>query len=167
MINKHLLSSRGLFLYGFILSMVFLACAALLEYHLGVHPCPLCILQRGVFILLGITCLISCLHSPQRTGILIYSAILLGLSVIGMLLAGRQIELQYFSDKHTVGACLPSMEFMLKNLPWHESLTMILQGSADCSQVSWQMMGLSLAVWSLLGFLMYGIGSAVLLVRKK
>ena len=61
--------------------VVFLACSGLIatayymEYVMYLDPCPLCMVQRYVIILLGVVCLAAFLHNPSRRGKISYSIV--------------------------------------------------------------------------------------------
>ena len=46
-----------------------------LEWVRGLEPCPLCLIQRLFFALIGITALIAVLHHPGRVGTIIYASL--------------------------------------------------------------------------------------------
>jgi len=143
--------SRLLFLLGFAFCLVLMLVALYLEHVKGLIPCPLCLVQRGFFILAGIACLIGALHNPARLGRRIYAITLLLFAALGAASAGRQIWLQTLPPEQ-LAACLPPLDFMLEVMPFTEVLGKVLHGTADCAEVSWTLFGLSIADWSLLAF---------------
>jgi protein dithiol:quinone oxidoreductase len=50
-------------------------------------------------------------------------------------------------------SCGPGLNVMLENFPLAQVLPRIFQGSGDCSDASAALFGISLAGWSLAGFL--------------
>lgn len=134
------------------------AIAAVLGYALytqhvdGLVPCPLCITQRGFYILAGGLALLAALHHPARRGRALYS-MLIGLAAIGgAAVAGRQVWLQHLPEDQ-VPACGPSLEYMLEMFPLSETLQVMFRGDGNCAEVVWQFLGLSMPEWSLLCFL--------------
>jgi protein dithiol:quinone oxidoreductase len=146
--------------------LVFLFCAGLLgfAYYLqfakDIEPCPLCIFQRGFFLLVGIISLIAAIHNPGKIGRWIY-AILCDLSALGgLVVAGRQVWLQHLpADK--VPECGPGLDYMLDAFPLAEILKKVLQGSGECAEAGWRFLSLSIAEWSLLCFI--GLSLVVML----
>jgi disulfide bond formation protein DsbB len=41
---------------------------------------------------------------------------------------------------------------MLEALPFQEIIRLVLHGSADCAEVNWTLLGMSIPEWSLLAF---------------
>ncbi|HZC03721.1 MAG TPA: disulfide bond formation protein B [Gammaproteobacteria bacterium] len=138
--------------------LIFLVCAGLLgfgyylEYGKGLDPCPLCILQRLFFLVIGLGGLIAALHNPKSLGIRIYSGFLVLLSVMGATVAGRQAWLQHLPPDQAP-ECGPGLEYMLEIYPLGETLVKILKGTGDCAEVDWTFLGLSIAEWALISFI--------------
>jgi protein dithiol:quinone oxidoreductase len=139
--------------------LIFLVCAGLLgfgyylEYGKGLDPCPLCILQRLFFLVIGLGGLIAALHNPKSLGMIrIYSGFLVLLSMMGAAVAGRQVWLQHLPPDQ-VPECGPGLEYMLEVYPLGETLAKILKGTGDCAEVDWTFLGLSIAEWALISFI--------------
>jgi disulfide bond formation protein DsbB len=139
----------------------FLACAALLafayylQYYEGQDPCPLCILQRVAFLALAVIFLVAAVHGPGRIGALVYSGLLITAASIGTALAARHVWLQNL-PRSQVPECGPGLEYLVKRLPLTEALEKIFTGSGECAEVGWTFLGLSIAGWALLWFLLFG-----------
>ena len=141
---------RLTYLLGFILICCMLAGVAYLQAR-GFNPCPLCILQRYTLSLLGLIFLLGALFKLRKWNALVIGCSAILISALGIFLAGRQAWLQHLPNPNHVD-CGASLEYMLQVLPWKQVLSNVLQGSAECSQVEWQFLNLSLADWSLIGF---------------
>lgn len=139
----------------------FLACAALLafayylQYYEGQDPCPLCILQRVAFLALAVIFLVAAVHGPRRIGALVYSGLLITAASTGTALAARHVWLQNL-PRSQVPECGPGLEYLVKRLPLTEALEKIFTGSGECAEVGWTFLGLSIAGWALLWFLLFG-----------
>jgi protein dithiol:quinone oxidoreductase len=145
-------------------------CAALLGYgyylqHVqGLEPCPLCLVQRGFFYAVAIVCLIGALHGPRRIGIALYGTLAAITAAGGAATAARQVWLQHLpADK--VPQCGPDLFFMLENLPLSRTLQKLVQGSGECAAVDWKFLGLSIAGWSLVWFVLLALYALSLAVR--
>src|SRR4051812_29935110 len=106
------LTPRLAFLAGFLISGGLIAFALYLQYFEYQDPCPLCILQRVVYIALMVVFLIAALHGPRRTGVTVYSSLLVVVSLIGIGIAARHVWLQHL-PKDKVPACGPGLSYML------------------------------------------------------
>jgi disulfide bond formation protein DsbB len=135
-----------------------------LQYVRGLEPCPLCMVQRGFFYLLGITFIVAALHGPGRVGAMVYGVLGFLFAAGGAATASRQVWLQHLpADK--VPQCGPDLFFMLENFPLSQALQKLLQGSGECAAVDWKFLGLSIAGWSLVWFVLFCVYAAWLAMR--
>lgn len=152
--------------------IVFLCCLGLLGFGLylqhvnGLEPCPLCILQRYAFVVIGFISLIAALHGPKRAGVRAYGAgIALG-ALAGISVAGRHVWLEHL-PKDEAPSCGPGLDFIVDSFPLSKALPMIFQGSGECAEVQWRFLGLSISEWALAWFLLFLATGVMLLLRKK
>jgi disulfide bond formation protein DsbB len=164
-------ASRPLYLIAFIICVLLLATAYYMEYVMELLPCPLCIIQRFAFLLIGLVCLAAVLHNPQprngRSRSLAARGYALGvslLSIFGAATAGRQVWLQH-QPSDQLPSCLPSLDYMVDVLPVFEMLTLLFSGTADCAKVTWTFLGLSIAECTLLAFIGFALFGLVQLLR--
>jgi protein dithiol:quinone oxidoreductase len=145
-----------------------IAFALYLQYVQGEDPCPLCMLQRVVFIGLGGVFLLAAIHNPRSSvGHVIYAGVLSLLAMAGGAVAGRQVWLQSL-PKHLVPECGPGLDFILSRFPLSKAIDLIMRGSGECAERGWTFLGLTIAGWALVWFVLLGllaIGSAILAVR--
>jgi len=139
----------GYFL-GFIITLCFMGFTFFLQSQ-GLIPCPLCLLQRIMMILLSLVFFIGMFSPFKKTGNIILGLIGLLITFAGMLLAGRQAWLQYIPPLNQ-GGCGVSLTYLLSILPITDVAKMIWQGGTECSELGWVFLGLSLAEWSLIIF---------------
>ncbi|HKB84367.1 MAG TPA: disulfide bond formation protein B [Burkholderiales bacterium] len=144
---------------------IFLACAGLigfgvyLQHSLGLEPCPMCILQRYAFIVVGAIALVAAIHHPALPGRLIYSGLLVVMAAAGGGVAIRHVYLEHYPPK--VFDCGADVGFMLESFPLTEALPMIFRGTGDCTKVLWRFLGLSIAEWSLICFVLLIVAAVV------
>ena len=152
---------------------MFLACAALigialyLQHARGLEPCPMCILQRYAFIVVGVIALAAAIHNPALLGRRTYSALLVVMAATGGGIAIRHVYLEHYPPK--IFDCGADVGFMLESFPLTQALPMIFRGTGDCTKVVWQFLGLSIAEWSLICFatlLVAAIVAAVIKTRR-
>jgi disulfide bond formation protein DsbB len=137
-------------MYLMILITIFvLAASYFFEYVKGLHPCPLCLMQRlCISILLVLTGLI--LVSRRRfRGLLISDCLFAG---AGLFFAGRQLWLQSLPTGQAP-ACMPGLDVLIQYFPWQAVAKALFWGSGDCAEVSWTFMGISMPGWSAIYFL--------------
>ena len=151
---------------GSLVCVGLLAFALYLQYVEHQEPCPLCILQRVAFIAMMIVFIVAALHGPARRGAIVYSGLLFVVAGIGGAIAGRQVLLQHL-PANKVPACGPGLEYMLERFPLGEALRKIFAGSGECAEVGWRFLGLSIAEWSLLWFVLLAIFAVVIAARAQ
>ena len=136
----------------------FLGCAGLivfalhLQHNEGLTPCPMCILQRYAFILIGMFAFASAFTHRKHlinvaTSVLIFITAAFGLGV-----AGRHVWLEHNPPK--LFDCGADLGFMVDTFPLAEALPMIFRGTGDCSVVLWRFLSFSIAEWAMALFLL-------------
>lgn len=165
---SRLLEPRWGYLAGFVVCAGLLGAGLYLQYVEQQEPCPLCILQRIVFLAMMAVFLVAALHGPGRTGGIVYGGLLFVTSSIGAAIATRHVWLQSL-PKNLVPECGPGLEYMLSRFPLSKALDKILSGSGECAEVGWTFLGLSIAGWALVWFVllgMFGVYLALLGMRR-
>ena len=147
----------------------FLTCAGLigfalyLQYYQHQDPCPLCILQRVVYMALMVVFLVAAVHGPGRTGAMIHGGLLVLIAGIGAAIASRHVWLQHLPPER-VPECGPGLEFTLRKFPLFQALEKIFAGSGQCAEGAWTFLGLTIAGWSLVWFILLGAFAVYLTV---
>jgi disulfide bond formation protein DsbB len=152
-----------------LLAFIALACIALLAFGLylqhavGLEPCPMCIVQRYLFILVALVAGIGAALPAAATRWV--GGLMALLSFTGAGVAARQSWLQWFPPE--IATCGRDLFGMIESFPLRRVIPMLFRGSGDCSAVDWTFLGLSIANWSFLNFVLVGaIGLALLLRRR-
>jgi disulfide bond formation protein DsbB len=150
------MTTRQGLLIGFLICASLIGFGLYLQYIEQQDPCPLCIFQRVAFISLGVVFLLGAVHGPGRRGAMVYAG-LGGLAALtGAALAGRHVWLQHLpADK--VPACGPGLSYMMDRYPVMRMLEKVLTGSGECAEAGWKFLGLTIAGWSLLWFILLGV----------
>jgi disulfide bond formation protein DsbB len=141
-------------------------CSALvLQYFLREDPCPLCMVQRAVFVVIGVLFFIAALHNAKALGAKIYSVLIALVALSGVGVALRHIWIQHL-PKDQVPGCGPGLDFMLKNFPLSEVWQELMHGSGECAEKGWTFLALGLPEWALVWYVLLG-AFAVLVGWKK
>jgi disulfide bond formation protein DsbB len=149
-----------------------LACAALLgfgyylQYFEGQDPCPLCLVQRGFYLLLAAVFGVAAIHGPAGKAAVAYCTAAALLGAGGAAVAARQVWLQHLPPEH-VPPCGPDLHYMLQNLAFTRVLEKLFTGSGQCAEVNWTFLGLSIAEWSLGWFAALALYAAWLATRQR
>lgn len=150
MIRLALRSARWANLAVGLICFMLVGIAIGLEVLLGMEPCPLCIFQRMVFLLLGVVLLIGAL-APGR----VTAAASALTALLGVALALRHLWLQSLPPDQ-VPACGPGLDYLLGAFPLADVVSMVLSGSGECAEVD-RVLGLSIPLWTLAGYLLLGV----------
>ena len=150
---------------GALVCALLLGYAYYLQYVKGLQPCPLCLVQRGFFYAVLIVFGVAALHGKMRW---LYASLVLLFAAGGITAAGRQLWLQSLPpDK--VPQCGPDLYFMLQNFPLSRTLEKLITGTGECAVVDWSFLGLSIAGWSLVWFVilaLYAVWLAINLTHQ-
>ncbi len=146
-----ILSLRQTYFLGLLWVIGLLLISYYLQTHDGMIPCPLCILQRIAMCLLGFCFLIGTLMTTTRLKSILVGCVSCFISILGIVLSGRQVWLQQLPPNLTAD-CGASLDYLLHVLPLDQVVQKIFQGTAECSEINWQFLHLSLAEWSLFTF---------------
>lgn len=148
------LKQRGLLLT--LLGSVFILTAAVAyEKITGLLPCPLCWLQRGVFVGFFVLSLVAL--ALNATGLLNRLApmrwlLMLAFALVAVTGVGIALRHLYIKLNPSSVGCGLDVETLLDFFPLLEALNQMLIGTSDCAQAA-NLMALPLPVWSLLGYL--------------
>ena len=156
---------RTLLASGFALCVALMAAALWLQHVEGLEPCPLCVLQRGAVIVLGVVMLAGAVHDPGATGRRVYGVMITIAAAAGAAVAGRHVWLQSLPPGEAP-ECGPGLEYMLGAFPLTQVIEMVLRGSGECAEVQWTFLSLSIPEWTLLVFVAFALfGLALIAVR--
>lgn len=133
----------------------------LLQYGFHLKPCPLCLIDRGLIILIVFFLMLACYHQPRMLGWRIYSAMVLVLATGGILVTGRHLWLLQL-PANQAPACGPGIKYLLQNLPFTQAIEELLLGSGECAQQKGGFLGLSLPGWTMIAFITVVIGALLL-----
>lgn len=132
------------------------------QYFKGLSPCPLCIMQRICVFLLLILILFS-LKKVKK--IRIISVLQLFVACSGLFFSLRQLWLQSLPEG-SAPACLPGLDVAIRYFPWQTIVKTLFWGSADCAEVNWSLLGISMPGWSSLYFIVMIFMSCFLFLQS-
>ena len=133
-----------------------------LQNHLGLEPCPMCIVQRYALIGVIVWCVLGASANAPRRSVLMSWLVLLTAG-FGAFVAARQTWLQWYPPE--VVSCGRDFYGMIENFPLQRAVPMIFKGSGDCTKIDWTFLGGSIANWSFLVFT--GIFVLMLVLRLR
>lgn len=134
-----------------------------LQTLLRLAPCPLCIFQRVLYLVIGGVALLGFFWPLAR---LLWTALIGALALLGVGVAGYQTWMQAFPELATeCGYAEPNLIERLVDWLGMEWPSMFL-ATGFCTSKDWIFLGLSMANWSLLVFAGIVAYAALLFIRK-
>ena len=159
------ISNRWLYLAGTLAIAGLFGAALYLQHVLHEDPCPLCMIQRFIFIAMLVLFALATLHNPKRSGAKIYAVLINLFALSGVAVAARHIWIQHLpADK--VPACGPGLDYMLENFPMADVWKELMQGSGECAAKGWTFLSLGIPEWSLVWFVLLGMWAVLIAIRK-
>lgn len=162
----HSISNRWLYLAGALFASGLMGFGLFLQYVEHQDPCPLCMVQRVIFIAILALFALAALHGPKRLGERVYAALIILLSLLGVGVASRHIWIQNLPADQ-VPACGPGLDYMLNTFPMAEVLKELMHGSGECAVKGWTFLTLGIPEWSLLCYLALGLWAVLIALRAK
>jgi disulfide bond formation protein DsbB len=143
-----LLSPRRVFVLPFAAGVGLVGGGLVLAALLNLAACPLCIIQRMLYLLVSVVALLGLL--APRAGRIAAGLLLLAASGLGAFVAGYQVWLQRFAKGES---CAADEAWWERFVDWAgEQVPWLFQGNGLCSDPAWKFLSLSIADWSVLIF---------------
>ncbi len=160
------ISRRWLYLAGALTVAALFGAALYLQYVLREEPCPLCMVQRVIFIVIGALFVIAALHNAKGLGAKVYSGLITLSALGGVIVASRHIWIQHL-PKDQVPACGPGLDYMLKHFPMADVWQELMHGSGECAAKGWTFLSLGIPEWSLLWYVVLGAWALLIAFKKQ
>lgn len=151
-----------------VLALISAACVAMLAFGMylqhvvGLEPCPMCIVQRYALIAVAVLAALASLRG-SRGWWMGWTALGVLAAGFGAFVAARQSWLQWYPPE--IVTCGRDFYGMIENYPISRAVPMIFRGSGDCTKIDWTFLGGSIANWSFVWFVVFGLLMLALLVR--
>ena len=151
---KNLTSFTKVNLLGAILSFIMIGAALLIQLIYELEPCPLCITQRIIFIVIGFIFVFFFLLKHNFITRIAHLLMLATASITGIVFSGRHIMIQ--EKWITVPAeCGIDLNYMFENFPLTQAMNLLFKGTGDCSNIDWNFIGITLPQLALMGYLLF------------
>ena len=96
----------------------------------------------------------------------LYSFFISLFAIAGIWISGRQIWLQGLPEDE-VPLCGPPLEYIIDVFPFADVLNALFMGDGNCAEIPWQFLGLSMAGWSFIWFLVIFFLSVISLIKSR
>jgi len=146
------MTTRTLTFCAFLLAVFAAVSGFVFEYGFEYQPCLLCVVERGIFLILALVLLAAFIHNRWRRFYL-FAGLLV--AITGVFAAGRQVWLQA-QPAANEGVCLPGLTYLVQHLTPLQLIKIIYKGTGECAIVDWSFLGLSMAAWALAIFIFIG-----------
>ena len=159
--KKFFLSHRQAHLIAFFAAYFLVALALVVQKKYNLEPCPLCITQRIIFMVLGLLFLINAFIRPSDLIKKISLTFLSVTSIIGMVFSFKHILIQS-KVIDVPSECGVDLNYMFENFPFSKALNLLFKGTGDCSHIDWTFLGLTIPELALIGFILFFVYSVLL-----
>lgn len=159
------IANNWLYLAGGVYTCALMGFGFYLQYFEHQEPCPLCMVQRAIFIAILAVFFIAAIHGPKRLGARLYAVLISGLSLAGIAVAVRHIRIQHLPADQ-VPACGPDLDYMLDTMPLARVLKELMHGSGECAAHGWTLFTLGIPEWSLLCYIGLGVWSILIALKN-
>lgn len=132
-------------------AIALLAFGLYLQHVVGLEPCPMCIVQRYALVLVALVAGVAAMF-PSRAVALGASGLAVVIAGFGAFVAARQSFLQW--NPPEIVTCGRDFYGMIETFPLKRAIPMIFKGGGDCSAIDWTFLGLTIANWSFLNFML-------------
>ncbi|WP_455922286.1 disulfide bond formation protein B [Pseudomonas putida] len=140
---------RFLVLLG-IICLALIGGALYMQIVLQEAPCPLCILQRYALLLIALFAFIGA-AMPGKRSITVCEALVMVSALGGMAAAGNHV---YVLANPSVSCGVDVLQPIVDGLPLANALPLVFQVSGFCTTAYPPVLGLSLAQWALVAFVL-------------
>lgn len=123
----------------------------------------MCIVQRYTLVLVALVAGVGAVFERPLWQKVV-AVKLLFLAGFGAFVAARQSWLQW--NPPEVASCGRDFYGMIESFPLQRVVPMIFKGSGDCAAIDWTFLGLTIANWSFLNFLLIAAVAVGLLVAR-
>jgi disulfide bond formation protein DsbB len=156
-----LLSHKQAYLFAFFAAYFLVVLAMIIQKKFNLEPCPLCITQRIIFMVLGLLFLINAFIKPTYLMRRLSLVILSITSIVGMVFSFKHILIQSKAID-VPNECGVDLNYMFENFPFSKALNLLFKGTGDCSHIDWTFLSLTIPQWALLGFITFFIYTVLL-----
>ncbi len=157
-------SPRGLIAATGIGALGLVAGGVVLAQTMNLAACPLCVLQRMLYLLLALEAALALSMARASAVRRLMALAMAATAFTGAWIAAYQTWLQRFAKGVSCTADQPWWEHFVNwaGAQW----PLLFEASGLCSEASWKFLGLSIAEWSLVAFTSMTIAMLAALLRK-
>ncbi|MBI5786180.1 MAG: disulfide bond formation protein B [Rhodocyclales bacterium] len=163
--NRILKHRRTPFLFVLVTGLGLVFGGVLLAELLRLAACPLCIIQRTLYLLLAIVAGIGVAVHARPLAPRFAALVMVLVSATGIFVAGYQVWIQRFAPSTNCSPYPTWWEEMVDRAG--EVVPLLFKANGLCSDPAWKFLGLSIADWSLGWFIFFLLISLYALMKKR
>ena len=153
------MSTSGRLLAGMgLLSLAAVAAASLAQHVFDMQPCPWCILQRVIFIVIALLCGVGALVSSRGV-----RAVVAGLALVLALCGAAAALWQHFVAAKSASCNLTLADRIIGALGLEALLPALFQVTASCADAVSTIVGVPFEFWSLALFVLLALAATTVL----
>lgn len=152
------MNTRNLLLSIAFASFALIGVALYLQHVVDLLPCPLCVIQRYLFLAVGFTALYGALGGKPKLG----AGLGLLAAIGGLGVAGKHL---YVLANPGFSCGIDPLETALNKIPTAEYLPFLFRADGLCEHAD-SLFGLSIPQWSFVWFALFAIALAAVLARR-
>lgn len=134
--------------------------ALYLQHSLEMRPCPLCVIQRYMFLAVGVATLVAALSGRVREGTVLALLAAFG----GLVTVGKHL---YVIANPGFSCGIDPMETLLNKIPTAEYLPWLFRADGLCEGATDTVLGLAIPQWSAVWFVLLAVLLGWVLVRQR
>jgi disulfide bond formation protein DsbB len=157
--SQRMPSSRNILLAIAAISFALIGAALYLQHAQGMLPCPLCVIQRYLFLAVGICSLVGAYAGKIKAGA--------GLALLGALGGLGVVGKHLYVLAHPGFSCgIDPMETALNKIPTATMLPWLFRADGLCENATDTLLGLSVPQWSAVWFAILTLSLVWVLARR-
>ena len=133
--------------------------ALYLQHALHMQPCPLCVIQRYMFLAIGVATLVAAISGKVRAGTILALLAAIG----GLITVGKHL---YVIANPGFSCGIDPMETMLNKIPTAEYLPWLFRADGLCEGATDKVLGLAIPQWSAVWFVILTVLLGWVLMRQ-
>ena len=134
-----------------------LALGVVLQHRYDMQPCSWCVLQRFVFLLVGVACALAAWSPGGRWTRIAFASLGASFSVAG---AAAALYQQFVASK-SASCAMTLADRVVMQLSLHEIAPWMFMPTAPCNEANVALLGVPFAVWSATAFVLLGCACAL------
>lgn len=156
---------RAPFLLTLVTTLSLVGGGVLMSQFMRLAACPLCIIQRMLYLLLALVALGGLSLAASGIGRRLAALLMAATAGTGAFVAGYQTWIQRFAPMTSCSGKMPWWEELVE---WSGNLLPLLfKSDGICSDPGWKFLGFSIAEWSLVFFTGFFLLSLYTLLRRR